>query len=303
MKFGLHITAFEPSTNHVEDIYPELRSRALWAEGIGFQYLSLQDHLCQFQFIGSPNEPILEPWTTLAALAEATATIKLLTLVSNMHYRGPALLAKMASTLDAVSKGRLILGLGAGGNLGEEDKYGYEALTFENRKQRLDESVEIIKALWRNEIVTYKGKFWNIKGATHEPKPPHQPSILIAGNSSGMLQIAARQADLCDLNMIPPDAVSSKIKILEQHLLETGRNRSALEVTSMQRIILRRTKEEAVSKFYKQDRYPGIIGTPEEAIDAISKFEAKGISILFLMIPFNDQITRDLLEKHVIKRF
>jgi alkanesulfonate monooxygenase SsuD/methylene tetrahydromethanopterin reductase-like flavin-dependent oxidoreductase (luciferase family) len=126
------------------------------------------------------NMPILECWTTLSALSQVTKTIRLGTMVTCNSFRNPALLAKMASTVDNVSNGRLDLGIGAGVQKNEHNAYGFPYHSSKVRIERLDEAVEIIRKLWTEEKTIYNGKHYTIKDAVCEPKPvqnPHPPII------------------------------------------------------------------------------------------------------------------------------
>ena len=114
MKFALHNASFLPTTGKPQDVWPELRDRAQWMDDNGFDYLSVMDHLWQIPGVGAADEPFMEGWMTLAALAEATKRIQLTTMVTGVGYRNPALLVKMVTTLDLISGGRAILGIGGG---------------------------------------------------------------------------------------------------------------------------------------------------------------------------------------------
>jgi len=303
MQFGFHITAFQPSTGQAADLFPELRQRALWAEAAGFQYLSFQDHLRQFSRSGAQEDPILEPWVTLAALAEATSTIQLLTLVSNVSYRSPALLAKMGATLDLISGGRLVFGIGAGGMRGEQKDYGFDLPSNAVLAERMHEALRIIKALWTEPRVTYDGAFWQLHDAVMEPKPHHIPRVLIGGSGRHTLRVAAQEADLCDFNMVPSEAVADKLAALHGHLREAGRDTSDVEVTSLQRLVLAPTHEQAESKLGGRTGYTSLTGTSNEVIAAIKSFQDAGVHTLFIMVPNNDQETMELFEHEVIPAF
>ena len=303
MQFGLHITAFQTSTGHAADIYPELRQRALWAEAVGFRYLSFQDHLRQFSRSGSADDPILEPWVTLAALAEVTSTIQLLTLVSNVSYRSPALLAKMSATLDVISGGRLVFGIGAGGMRSEQEDYGYDLPPNDVLAEPLHEAVRIIKALWREPRVTYEGAFWHLHEAVLEPKPLHKPRVLIGGSGRHTLRVAAQEADLCDLNMVPPEAVADKLKTLHGYLRKAERDPGDVEVTSLQRLLLAPTREEATAKLGGRTGYASLTGVPSDVVAAINAFQDAGVHTLFIMVPNNDQETAELFERDVMPAF
>jgi len=165
--------------------YERIRNVALKGEELGFDSVWLFDHLQSFPQPG--RDPFIECWTTLSALAEATRHIRLGSLVLNAQYRNPALLAKMAATLDNISNGRLEFGIGAGGTIRAEwsEKLGYTAeyraygMDFpekpSNRIYKLQETVQIIKKLWTEDKVTFEGKHYRVKNAFCYPKPVQKP--------------------------------------------------------------------------------------------------------------------------------
>ena len=158
MKFGLHNNSFRPVSGRVADIYPQLRERVQWAEANGFDYCSVMDHLWQIPLVGPAEEPFMEAWVTLGAIAAATERVHLTTMVTSVGYRNPALLAKMVATLDLISGGRALLGIGAGNTENEHNAYGYPFPRPGVRLAQLREAVQLIKALWQEERATYEGK-------------------------------------------------------------------------------------------------------------------------------------------------
>ena len=142
--------------------------------------------------------PILECWSTLSALSTVTKKIRLGTMVTCNSFRNPALLAKMAATLDNISNGRLELGIGAGIQKNEHDAYGFPFLSAKDMVERLSEAVEIIKKLWTENEVSYRGKHYLLKNAVCEPKPlqnPHLPIVIGGGREKLTLKVTARHAE------------------------------------------------------------------------------------------------------------
>ncbi len=176
--------------------WTELRRRALWLEELGVDTLALADHFVDWTH---PAVPWFESWTTLAALAEATTTIRLTTLVSQIPLRNPAMLARQALTLDHVSGGRLEVGLGTGLTIDP----AYPMVGVPNwgpgeRVDRFEEYVQIVGQLLSQETTTYRGRFYQIDGAIMNPRPVQspRPPLIVAGLGNRMLRIAARDADV-----------------------------------------------------------------------------------------------------------
>lgn len=180
----------------------QIMQAALRAEAEGFYSFSNNDHF--FSPFGSPHTPQLECFTVMTAIAAATSRIRLVPAVVNASFRTPPLLAKIASTLDLVSHGRLTLGLGAGWKRDEYEAHGYTYPTNGERLAQLDETVAVLKAMWTQEAPSYRGRYFSIDDAYNNPRPlqrPHPP-IMLGGSGSKLLKIAAARADI--INLIPP---------------------------------------------------------------------------------------------------
>src|SRR5712692_990888 len=171
--------------------YSEVRDMALQAEAEGFDSIWLYDHLLYRQ-PGEPSTGIRESWTILSALAEATQRIELGTLVLCTQFRNPALLAKMATTLDEVSQGRLILGLGAGWNEPEFQAFGFP---FDHRVSRFEEALQILKPLLHDGHVDFAGRYYQARNCEILPRGPRSEGPpLMVGSEGGprMLKLTAR---------------------------------------------------------------------------------------------------------------
>jgi probable F420-dependent oxidoreductase len=172
--------------------YLDIRDLATQAEAAGFDSVWVFDHLL-FRSPGEPTEGAWESWTTLAALAEATSRVTLGTFVLCAAFRHPAVLAKMAVTLDEISRGRLVLGLGAGWHRPEFDAFG---LPFDHRVERLAEQLAIITALLRTGHADHDGPFHRLRHAELRPAPRRRIPVLVGGGGPRLLRLAARYADL-----------------------------------------------------------------------------------------------------------
>jgi len=171
--------------------------------------------------------PCMEGWTTLTALAQATTRLRMGTLVTGIHYRHPAILANMATTLDIVSGGRLELGIGAGWNEEESGAYGIELGTPAERSDRFEEACQVIVGLLTQETTTFNGRYYQLTEARNEPKPVQQPHPPICVGGSGekrTLRTAARFAQHWNFLGGPPEEFARKRDILHQHCEELGRD-------------------------------------------------------------------------------
>ncbi len=153
----------------VADLFPTVIAQAREAESAGFDTALMMDHFYQAPILGALDEPMLEAYTTLGALATATEKIQLSALVTGNTFRNPPMLAKTVTTLDVASGGRAVLGIGAGWFEPEHRQYGYEFGTFTDRFERLDEALQIIAPMLHGERPTFDGKWYHVESAINEP--------------------------------------------------------------------------------------------------------------------------------------
>lgn len=194
-----------------------------------FESAWLFDHL--YPIAGDPHGPILESWVTLTALAQITSRLRLGSMVNGMHFRHPAVTAKMAATLDMISGGRLYLGLGAGWFQPEVDAYGLDLGTMQQRMDRFEEGVAVIDGLLRNESTTFDGKYYQFADARCEPKGPQQPRPPIAIGGTGerrTLKVVAKYAQWWDALRTPPHDWVQKNEVLLKHCAAVGRDPSEI---------------------------------------------------------------------------
>src|SRR5205823_8462551 len=172
---------------------------ATTAEASGFDSLWVMDHFYQIRGIGPRTDPMLEAYTLLAALAARTERVSLGTMVTGVTYRNPALLAKMVTTIDVISKGRAILGIGAAWNEDEHNGYGTEFPPIAQRMDRLDEALTIAKLMFKEERPTFEGKYYRFERALNVPRPvqPGGPKILVGGGGERRtLRLLAQHGDI-----------------------------------------------------------------------------------------------------------
>lgn len=231
IRLGYQIPNFSYGTG-VAELFPTVIRQAREAEASGFDTVFVMDHFYQLPMIGTPDQPMLEAYTALGALAGATEKIQLSTLVTGNTYRNPTLLAKAVTTLDVVSAGRAILGIGAGWFELEHQQLGFDFGTFTDRFERLSEALEIIPPMLRGERPTFSGKYYRAETAMNEPR--YRPNIPIMIGGSGEKKtfgLAVKYAD--HLNLLAGiDELPRKLEVLHQRCEEAGRDPSTLEVSA-----------------------------------------------------------------------
>ncbi len=192
IKFGLYLPTGD---------FARARKVAERAEKQGFYSLSINDHL--YSPMGE-RDPQLECFSTLSAIAAITSRIRLAPAVVAMSFRNPALLAKTASTLDCISNGRLILGLGSGWQRTEYDAHGFAYPSTAERLDQLEDGINVLKAMWTQDEPSYQGRYFSVKNAYNHPRPVQKPypPLMLGGSGKRLLEIAARHADIALLT--PP---------------------------------------------------------------------------------------------------
>jgi probable F420-dependent oxidoreductase len=184
--------------------FPSLIEACRAAEAGGFDAYTRPDHLLAEGALGAPGAPLLECFTTIAALVPHTKRLRFLQTVACNSFRSPALLAKMVATLDVISGGRMELGIGAGWLRREYEAYGYDFPPMPVRLAQLAEALRVVKLLWTGESVDFSGEHYRLRGALCAPRPVQRPRppILVGGGGDGLLAIAAAEADV--VNIVPP---------------------------------------------------------------------------------------------------
>jgi probable F420-dependent oxidoreductase len=254
--------------------YAESRAFALQAEEAGFDSIWLFDHLL-YRFPGEQTQGTWEAWTFLAGLTEATARVELGTLVLCTPLRNPALLAKMAITLDEVGGGRLILGLGAGWHQPEFDAFGYP---FDHRVDRFEEALRIIVPLVREGRVSYEGTYHRALDCAIVPSGPRPsgPPILIAGKGPRMLRLTARYADAWNTAWLGPvDALADRRAALEAACAAERRDPATLSVTVGVTVDYTAPEGERAPT---PGARPALSGSPQEVAAALRAYAEAGVA-------------------------
>jgi F420-dependent oxidoreductase-like protein len=230
IRLGYQIPNFSYGTP-VSDLFPTVIAQAREAEESGFDAVFVMDHFYQLPGIGSPDQPMLEAYSALSALATATSRIQLSALVTGNTYRNPTLLAKAVTTLDVVSGGRAVLGIGAGWYELEHQQLGFEFGTFTDRFHRLEEALSIIVPMLRGERPTVQGDWYHTESAMNEPRMRDDLPILIGGSGEKKtFALTARYADHLNIICDPAD-LPRKLAALDERCAEVGRDRSEIETS------------------------------------------------------------------------
>ncbi|OBB55677.1 LLM class F420-dependent oxidoreductase [Mycobacterium sp. 852013-51886_SCH5428379] len=266
IRLGLQIPNFSYGTG-VAELFPTVIAQAREAEEAGFDSVFVMDHFYQLPGLGTPDQPMLEAYTALGALATATERVQLGTLVTGNTYRNPTLLAKAITTLDVISQGRAILGIGTGWYELEHDSLGYEFGTFTDRFNKLGEALQIILPMLAGERPTVDGKYYRTNEAMAEPRfRDHIPLMIGGSGEKKTIPLAARHFD--HLNVIAGfDELPRKIQVVRDRCEEIGRDPATLE-TSMLVVALidPNITEDVIPEDFRQQ---AVFGTPEQIADQI----------------------------------
>lgn len=314
MKFGLQHPnfSFDYKNEDTSQIVGSLKDLILIAENAGFDSFWVMDHFHQIKFVGSPDEPMLESWTTISALAGMTTKIKLGTLVTGIVYRHPAILAKISATLDVLSKGRLFMGIGAAWNQEESFAYGIPFPPTKERLLRLEEVIQIILKMWTKSTATFNGKYYQIKDAYCNPKPiqkPHPPIMVGGGGERNTLRIVAKYADACNL-FGSIETIKRKLSILKEHCKNVVRDYDSILKTKLGIVLIDNDKEvlnKRVNELFKgmpneQIREFVIYGTQEEVLREVESFENAGIEYFIVDLdPSRELEQLELFADKIIK--
>jgi F420-dependent oxidoreductase-like protein len=237
IRLGYQIPNFSYGTP-VADLFPTVVRQAKEAEDAGFDAVFVVDHFYQLPGIDTPDQPMLEAYSALSALAMATSRIQLSTLVTGNTYRNPPMLAKTVSTLDVVSGGRAVLGIGAGWFQLEHEQFGWEFGTFTDRFERLDEALQIIVPMLRGQRPTLDGKWYRTESAMNEPRLRDDLPILLGGKGEKKtFALAARHAQHLNINCAPAE-LPRKLAALDERCAEAGRDRAEIETSFLAFVIM-----------------------------------------------------------------
>ena len=248
-RLGYQIPNFTYPDVAPADLFDTVAAQAAAADRSGFDTVLLMDHFYQLPMLGQPDANMLECYTTLGALARETSTVRLGALVTGNTYRNPAVLAKIITALDVVSGGRAQLGIGAGWFEFEHDSLGFEFGTFTDRFEKLEEALQIILPMLRDETPSLDGKHYTVKDAINHPAPLSKIPVMIGGSGEKKtLRMVAQYADESNLTC-PVNEIPRKLEALAEHCERLGRDRSEITVTAALNVGIADTHEQAYDEF------------------------------------------------------
>ncbi len=293
LKFGLLVPqGWTMDLARIKDpveAYETMTSVAQTADEVGFASAWLVDH---FHTIPHPTpEVTFECWVTTAALARDTRTIRIGQMVTCNGYRHPALLAKMASTVDVLSHGRLNFGIGAGWYEHEYRAYGYDYPDAPERLRYLREAVQVIRTMWTQEEATFEGKYYQVRGAINQPKGVQQPHIplLIGGSGEKVtLKLVAQYGDACNVGD-DPATMKQKFAVLKEHCETVGRDYESIHRTSTTFCLMADSDEQALEQLPAERKASlgksvttALIGSPETIRQRLATYEEAGVQELLM---------------------
>lgn len=246
---GYQIPNFTYPDTAPDRLFPTITAQAVEAENSGFDTVLVMDHFYQLPMLGAPDEPMVVCYTLLSALAQHTSRVRLSALVTGNTYRNPTLLAKSVTALDIVSGGRAQLGIGAGWFEFEHESLGFEFGTFTDRFEKLEEALQIILPMLRDERPSLDGRWYQVHDAVNSPAPLGRIPVMIGGGGEKKtLRMVAQYADESNLLAAPED-LPRKLEVLAAHCERLGRDRSEITVTAQTSACIAPTEDEARAEF------------------------------------------------------
>ncbi|QDZ15354.1 LLM class F420-dependent oxidoreductase [Humibacter ginsenosidimutans] len=278
----------------VETLFDTVLAQAREAESSGFDTVLVMDHFYQLPGLGTPDQPMMEAYSTLAALAASTSGIQLSALVTGNTYRNPTLLAKTVSTLDVISHGRAILGIGAGWFELEHEQLGFDFDTFTERFEKLDEALQIIHPMLRDERPEFVGTWYRAHGAMNVPRFRESIPIMLGGQGERKtFRLAARYADhmniICAIEDLP-----HKVEVLRQRAEEIDRDPATLRTSYLASVGLVETQAEAdaiLAKIPEDRRNRAFVGTADVIAERIQEsILGAGVDGVVVNAPLNGHV-------------
>ena len=292
--------------------FDQVLARATAAEDAGYHSFWVMDHFFQLPPLGGPDQPMLEAYTLLGAIAARTERVQLGTLVTGVTYRNPAILAKTITTLDVISKGRAILGIGAAWYDVEHQGLGVDYPRDGERLDRLEEAVQICRLMFQGDHQSFTGAHYRIDDVRNLPAPIRDggPRIMIGGGGEKRtLRLVAEYADECNITG-PVDTVKHKIDVLHGHCDDVGRPRDEVAVTWMAPVLLTtseantaETKEMLQAAAGAEETAGFVVGQPGEIPDLVAPFVEAGVDEVIFSWAFGTPEQAHEVGQHCIKAF
>src|SRR3954471_5831306 len=294
-QLDLHVPNFNYPDVAPDALFERISEIALTAEESGFSSLSYMDHLHQIGPVGPPENYMLEGYSMLAATAARTSKINLGLLVGGVTYRNPALVAKLATTLDIISSGRAVLGIGAAWFEEEHRAYGFEDPSLKERFERLEEALQIFRLMFREDVATFEGKHYRVDGAFNNPKPIRGDIPILIGGSGERktLRFVAKYGDGCNL-FGDVERVKHLLGVLEGHCEDVGRDSSEITKTRMAQVYIAPNGDDAVAKFEQamasaadpeRARGSAFVGDPDEVAEQVQAYLDAGLDGITISMP------------------
>ena len=281
--------------------WADLREHALLADRLRFDSLWVWDHF--YSISGDLHRPNMEGWQLQAAYAAITERVRIGCLVSGITHRHPAVLANMATTLDNISNGRAILGIGAAWNALEHNAYGIDLGTPRERSDRFAEATKIIRKLVDGDRVTFHGKFYDVESAEVLVRPIQKrlPILIGGGGERRTLRTTARYGDMWH-GWGAPEQIAQKLAVLRQHCEDVGRDPAEIDAVSGKRVVFRKDAAAARGVLEQLARTHGMssppeafIGSPDELLELIGAYAAVGVQEF--IVPFSAPFDTETIER------
>jgi F420-dependent oxidoreductase-like protein len=281
------------------------------AEELGYDNLWVYDHVHNVPV--PAHETMFEAWTTIAAISQRTSRIRLGQMVGCTGYRNPALLAKITSTVDVISGGRLDWGIGAGWYEQEYKAYGYPFPSAGERIAMLEDCVEIVKRMWTEPDATYQGKHFSVDGAQCDPKPlqqPHPPVWIGGGGERKTLKVVAKHATHSNFGGKPHEW-AHKAEVLKAHCADVGRDYDEITKTWSPEVFIRPTEAEVGTETrsfwgepFESWRAGNLVGTPEQVAEKLQTYIDLGCTgFVPWCSDYPDLTSMELLATEVMSQF
>jgi F420-dependent oxidoreductase-like protein len=294
-QLDLHVPNFNYPDVPPESLFERLAEIALAAEESGFSSLSLMDHLHQIPPVGPAENYMFDGYTMLAGIAARTSRINLGLLVGGVTYRNPALVAKIATTLDIISGGRAVLGLGAAWFEAEHKAYGFDFPPLKERFEHLEDALQICRMMFTQDVSSFQGKHHHVDGAFNNPKPIRGDIPILIGGSGERktLRFVAKYADGSNL-FGDVERVKHLLGVLEGHCNDVGRDMGEITKTRMGTLYIARTHEAAQKKLEpvvarapdpERARAQAFVGEPDEVAEQVQAYLDAGLDGITLSMP------------------
>lgn len=314
MRFGYHHGSFR-ALDDDRSLFVTVRERARRLERAGVSIITAMDHFWQLSSKGQPDEPFLDCYSTLNALAAVTDQVELSALVTCPHYRHPGYLARLVASLDAISGGRAVLGIGSGWYEAEYEAIGVPFPDPATRNRQMRDVIRLCRTAWTDPSpVDYAGTDYELDGLYLDPKPEDLPVMIGGAGEQLTLRAVAEYADRWNVGPLAPDDLAGKLEIIDEYAAEYDRSVSDIRVTMMEDVVLR-TEHDAAHAAYedllsKTATGPtprgdgrGMVGTPGAMIEWLEGYRDVSLETLLVRVPLNDPPTIELLADEVIPQF